>query len=683
MSSIRTFQAPSVLTRPWIRFGREICGDLPSALRREWLVSNGIGGYSSSTLAGINTRRYHGLLVSALAPPVQRTVLVAGIVEHAHYAGRTFPLFTLEYGDGTIDGHGYRHLEAFHLDGTLPLWRFAIADALIERRLWMVYGENTTVLSYHLERASGAVELDLTPLITYRDFHALSSGADWAPAIEPRATGFLVHAFPDAAPFRVEVSSGEFRPDGKWYWNFLHREETARGMDDRADLFAPGTFRVSLNAGEQVQIILTTFKGSGRPDPGSLDAERARQSDILAHAGVADAEPTVQQLTLAADQFVVRRAGEDNLAGKTVIAGYHWFNDWGRDTMISLPGLTMATGRANEAADILRTFARYVVDGLLPNNFADQSGAIPGYNTADATLWYVLAVRAYHKVTGDTALVAELLPTLDDIAAHHIGGTRFGIGVDPSDGLLRAGEEGWQITWMDAKIGEWVVTPRIGKPVEINALWYNTLRTLAEFHHASDPQRAVSYDQRADSVREAFRERFRGSDAHWLADVVDGPSGDDWTLRPNQILALSLPFSLLEGEEARAVVEAVGQSLLTSFGLRSLDPNHPDYRGAYAGDAVQRDSGYHQGPVWTWLAGPFAEAHYRAWGDPASALAWLRPFSDHLFDAGLGSVSEILDGDAPHLPRGCIAQAWGVAETLRVWRLLSELDGTVDPISSG
>ena len=679
MSSTRSSNATSVLTKPWIRFGRAICGDLPSGLRREWLLTNGIGGYASGTLAGINTRRYHGLLVAALAPPVQRTVLVAGMVEHAEYAGGTYPLFTLQYGDGTIDGHGYRHLEAFHLEGTLPVWRFAIADALIERRLWMVHGENTTVLSYRLERASGVVELDLTPLITYRDFHALSSGEGWSPAIEPSDKGFLAHAFADAAPYRIEASNGEFTPGGNWYWNFLHREETARGMDDRADLFAPGTFQVSLRPGEQMHLVLTTSQQTAATHPSSLEAERTRQSDILTRAGVDEAEPTVQQLTLAADQFVVRRGGDATLAGKTVIAGFHWFNDWGRDTMISLPGLTMATGRINEAADILRTFAQYVVDGLLPNNFPDQSGAIPGYNTADATLWYVLAIRAYFQATGDTNLVSELLPTVDDIVAHHIAGTRFGIGVDPVDDLLCAGEEGWQITWMDAKIGDWVVTPRIGKPVEINALWYNALQTLAEFHEGSDPQTAASYHLRADSVRKAFRQRFQSPDFLWLADVVDGPAGDDWTLRPNQILALSLPFPLLEGEEARAVVNAVGRSLLTSYGLRSLDPDHPDYRGTYAGNAFQRDGGYHQGPVWTWLAGPFAEAHYRAWGDHQAALTWLQPLSDHLFDAGLGSISEILEGDPPHLPRGCIAQAWGVAETLRVWRLLSEVEGEVLP----
>jgi predicted glycogen debranching enzyme len=337
--------------------------------------------------------------------------------------------------------------------------------------------------------------------------------------------------------------------------------------------------------------------------------------------------------------------------------------------MIALPGLTLATGRPEDAANILRTFARYVADGLLPNNFPDSAGVIPGYNTVDATLWYAHAIRAYHTATGDTALVDTLLPVLRDIADRHITGTRYGIGVDPADGLLRAGEPGVQLTWMDAKIGDWVVTPRIGKPVEINALWYNLLRTLEGFLAERGDPAAATYRALAERAGASFRARFVHPDHGYLADVVDSPEGDDWTLRPNQIFAVALPEPLLAGDAARAVVDVVGGALLTSYGLRSLAPDHLAYHGDYGGDPARRDSGYHQGPVWSWLIGGYVEAHYRAYGDRDAALGLLSPFVDHLRDAGLGSISEILEGDPPHMPRGCIAQAWGVGEVLRVWRL--------------
>jgi predicted glycogen debranching enzyme len=381
-----------------------------------------------------------------------------------------------------------------------------------------------------------------------------------------------------------------------------------------------------------------------------------------------------RHLVLAADQFIVRRApaADDGQEGKTVIAGYPWFADWGRDTMITLPGLTLTTRRFADAADILRTFAHYVQDGLLPNNFPDHLGTIPGYNTVDASLWYFIAMHAYHQASGDATLVDAILPVLQTMAEAHIAGTRYHIGVDPADGLLHAGEPGIQLTWMDAKIGDWVVTPRTGKPVEINALWYNALRILERFLQARADHAASRYGDLAGKVRESFRARFIRADGQGLADVVDTPSGDDLSVRPNQIFAVSLPFPLLEPADQRTVVDVVGRSLLTSYGLRSLSPDNPAYRGDFTGDAFRRDSGYHQGPVWTWLIGGFAEAHYRAYGDREAALDFLRPFAHHLRDAGLGSISELLEGDPPHLPKGCIAQAWGVAEVLRVWRFLDQ-----------
>jgi predicted glycogen debranching enzyme len=665
--------SPTIIDQALVRLGREICGDLAASLRREWLVTNGLGGYVSSTLAGVNTRRYHGLLVAALNPPVERTVLVGGMIEWATHAGQRYALSTHEYKDGFIDQNGYRNIESFMLEDALPIWIFALGGALLEKRIWMAYGANTAYLSYRVVRGVQAVELELTPLLTYRDFHVLARGQGWQPEVEAQPCGAIIRAFDGARPFRLHAAAGQFTPNGVWFTDFLHRAETARGLDDQSDLFAPGTFSVRLALGEICTLVLSAEAEPDLDSPRALAAAQERQRALLYRAAAVDDHPVVQQLVLAADQFIVTRSdgGQDqSTGGKTIIAGYHWFNDWGRDTMIALPGLTLATGRPEDAADILRTFARYVADGLLPNNFPDSAGNIPGYNTVDATLWYAHALRAYYQSTGDRALVDDLLPVLREIAERHIAGTRYGIGVDPNDGLLRAGESGVQLTWMDAKIGDWVVTPRIGKPVEINALWYNLLRTLASFLAERGDAAAETYQARAEQVHTSFRARFIHPAQGFLADVIDGPDGDDWTIRPNQIFAVALPNSLLKDAEARPVVATVAQTLLTSYGLRSLGPEHPLYRGDYGGDPVRRDSGYHQGPVWTWLMGAFVEAYARAYGDRAAALALLGPFEDHLRDACLGSVSEILEGDPPHLPRGAIAQAWGVAEVLRVWRAL-------------
>ncbi len=679
-------------------------------------MTNGLGGYASGTLAGVATRRYHGLLVAALAPPVGRTVLVGALDEQAAYDGARYPLSAHEFADGTIAPQGFRYLQAFRLDGMLPVWTFALGDALLERRVWMAYGENTTYVAYRLLRGTGPLELRVTPLVTYRDFHRLRSGQGWEPAVQAQPRGATVEAFAGARPLRLLTDAGAFTPGGTWWWNFRHREEAARGLDDRADLYAPGEFSAELWPGAAFTLVLSAEERADLNSGYALALAEARQVALMRAAGAAD--PFARQLVLTADQFLVRRARSGGAAqpaaptaagagfgpapasanadeagaeaappdarprraedratgspagGRTVIAGYHWFNDWGRDTMIALPGLALATGRTGEAADVLRTFARYIADGLCPNNFPDDSGTPPGYNTADATLWYLLAVRAYHEAMGDEALVDELLPALHEIVERHRTGTRYGIGMDARDGLLRAGAPGLQLTWMDAKVGDWVVTPRTGKPVEINALWYNALRTMAAIYATRDAQMAQEYEALAARVRESFCKRFVRTDSPHLFDVVDGPDGDDPSIRPNQIFAVSLPFPLLDGAAAAGVVDAVGRDLLTSGGLRSLEPGEPAYRGAYGGDQAQRDGAYHQGTVWCWLLGPYAEAHYRVYRDAQLALAMLRPLEDHLRDAGLGTISEIMDGDPPHTPRGCIAQAWSVAETLRVWQKL-------------
>jgi predicted glycogen debranching enzyme len=376
----------------------------------------------------------------------------------------------------------------------------------------------------------------------------------------------------------------------------------------------------------------------------------------------------IARLVLAADQFIARRATPEEPDGLTVMAGYPWFGDWGRDTMIALPGLTLATGRPDAARSILRTFARFVDRGMLPNRFPD-AGEPPEYNTVDATLWYFEAIRAYHEATGDDGLLEDLFGVLESIVAAHRQGTRYGIRVDPADGLLASGVPGVQLTWMDARVGDWVVTPRTGKAVEVNALWYNALRAMAVF--ATRLGRPASeYGALADRVAAGF-ERFWHEPGGHCHDVIDTPAGDDSTLRPNQILAVSLPESPLPPGRQRAVVDAVASRLLTSYGLRSLGPEHPDYRGRYEGDQRLRDGAYHQGTVWAWLLGPFALAHYRVYRDAEAARSFLQPLADHVSDYGVGSIAEVFDGDAPFRPGGCIAQAWSVAEILRAWHGLA------------
>jgi len=647
--------------------GRADCGHFKTMSEKEWLVTNGLGGYACGTISGANTRRYHGLLVAALHPPVERTVLVAKIDALAEYGNHTFPLFANEFGEGTIDPHGYRHLESFHLDGLIPVWTYALADARLEQRIWMKHGHNTTYLTYTVTRVTDAVALTLTPLCTYRDYHSHHHGS-WSFEEKAIPQGFEICNTHGTQAYRVVVDKGEFQLAPEWYWNFRHRLESYRGLDDREDLLAAGRFRVSLQPGESLTIICSTEPVDPHAGDEALQQELQRQANLL-HKTSADEPAWIKQLILAADQFIVQRQTETGEAGKTVIAGYPWFGDWGRDTMIALPGLALATHRPAVAADILRTFAGYVSQGMLPNRFPD-AGQEPEYNTVDATLWYFQAIYQHLLYTRQPALIKELYPTLVDIMDWHRRGTRYNIKVDPKDGLLFAGETGVQLTWMDAKVGDWVVTPRTGKPVEINALWYNALRIMAELSKRLNKAKAArQYKEQADFVAGSFQQRFWFELGGYLYDVIDDPDNNrcDTSLRPNQIFAVSLPFQLLDETRSKAVVDICARHLWTSYGLRSLAPNHLAYTGYYGGDVHRRDGAYHQGTVWNWLLGPFAAAHYRVYGDAALARSFLTPIKEHLSDACQGSISEIFDGDPPHKPRGCFAQAWSVAEVLRTW----------------
>ena len=664
-----------------VDFGREICGDLHSAEQREWLVTNGMGGFASGTVAGVLTRRYHGLLFAALKPPLGRTLLVTKLDEVAEYDGRDYALATNRWAGGSIDPQGYQHIERFRLEGTIAVWTFAIADALLEKRIWMEQGANTTYVRYDLVRGSGFIELTAKALVNYRDYHSTTQGGDWRMEITRVTSGLRVNAFDGATPFYLLSSSAVAEPGHDWYRNFDLTTARYRGLDDHDDHLCAGMFHVKLSPGQSVTLVFTTNPWDTRESEAALDRERAHEQDVLARAPAAQVgDPGwIRQLTLAADQFMVRRPTDADPDGRSVIAGYHWFGDWGRDTMISLPGLTLSTGRSEIARSILRTFARYVDRGMLPNRFPD-AGEAPEYNTVDATLWYFEAIRQYLAATRDLATLRELFPVLADIVEWHVKGTRYNIKVDPADGLLYAGEPGVQLTWMDAKVGDWVVTPRIGKPIEVNALWLNALASMDQFARALK-QPAEKFEALARKTREGFQ-RFWNPAAGYCFDVLDAPEGNDASLRPNQIFAVSLPETALTRDQQRAVVDVCARELLTSHGLRSLAPSDSRYVGHYGGGPRERDAAYHQGTVWSWLLGPFVRAHLRVYGDPVRAASFLEPMAHHLKQHGLGTVSEIFDGDPPFTPRGCIAQAWSVAETLTAWREIENFGRKTQPAAA-
>ncbi len=655
-----------------VEFGREVCGSLEIAEQREWLVTNGIGGYASGTVSGDVTRCYHGVLVAALHPPVGRTQLVAKLEETVGYDGSEFALATNRWLSGAVEPQGYLNIESFRLEGSIPVWRFALADALLEKRIWMQQGENTTYVQYSLLRGNGPFRLAVKALVNYRDFHSRTHAGDWLMRVESVGHGIRITAFDGATPFCLLSATARFEPRHDWYRNFLLPKETARGLDDREDYLFAAAASVELARSQSVTLVFTT-------DPqAELDGARTLSEQVKHERGfyskwmendavaAAVAPAWIRQLILAADQFIVKRPLPAESEGRSVIAGYHWFGDWGRDTMIALPGLTLATRRPEIAREILFALARYVDGGMLPNNFPD-AGGVPQYNTADAALWYFEAVRQYFEATQDAEGILKLYPVLTQITSAHLHGTRYHIHVDAADGLLYAGEEGVQLTWMDAKVGDWVVTPRIGKPVEINALWYNALKTMAKLAPVTGKS-AEPFQKMAEVVRKNFT-KFWNSGAHCCYDVIDDPRiGSDASFRPNQIFAVSLPESPLSREQQKAVVDICAGRLLTSHGLRSLAQGEPGYQGHYGGGPRERDGAYHQGTVWGWLLGPFALAHLRVYGDRKAALSFLEPLGRQISSYGLGTLGEIFDGDAPFTPRGCIAQAWTVAEVLRAWR---------------
>lgn len=670
-----------------IKFGREICGQLEIAEGREWLVTNGIGGYASGTVAGDLTRSYHGLLVAALEPPLQRTLLLSKIDDLVTYNGENYPLATNRWQGNNISPAGYQNIESFRLEGTIPVWSYAIADAILEKRIWMQPKANTTYVYYSLKRGSKPIELTFKTLVNYRSFHggSLPQLKSQSPVINGVR---IIMDVDNPQPFYLLCDRGNVSLTNEVYQDFQLPREAYRGLNDRDSHLHVATFTATLQPEESLTFVASTAIPNALTGE-SLDLDNTNVLNRLldgqqalsdrqnyerelikvwqaANSNMGSIPDAIEQLVLAADQFIVDRQIQNHPDGKSVIAGYHWFNDWGRDTMISLPGLTLATGRSEIARSIIATFAEYISEGMLPNRFPDgDSLTDKDYNTVDATLWYFEAIRQYYAQTEDKEFLKDIFPKLAEIIDWHQRGTRYGIKLD-DDGLLKAGEEGVQLTWMDALVNGEVITPRYGKPVEINALWYNALRTMSAFATTLG-QDASQYEQMAETTKRGFV-RFWNQDTGYCFDVLDTPDGtNDPALRPNQIFALSLPESPLTKEQQQGVIQACEQSLLTSYGLRSLDRHNPQYKGYYGGDRYDRDSAYHQGTVWGWLIGAFALAHLRVYGDRDRALSFLAPITDHLTNAGLGSISEIFDGDAPFNPRGCIAQAWSVAEVLRAY----------------
>ncbi len=630
-----------------VRLGPQVCGTLAEAALREWLVADGVGGYAMGTVSGLRTRRYHGLLAVAVDGPGNRMLGLAALDPVLVAGDARFRLATDEWGSGTVDPQGNELLVSFDLTDGVPRWRWQIGAIVLERELAAAHGSPTVGVVHRLLATDRPVRLELTPLCTWRSVHG-ERHASGPPQIEETADGFVFER-----AYRLAAAGRQ--AGGEWYRDVRAREEAARGLSDREDLFAAGVFGVELDPGAGHELTATAVLRDDRLPPASdiVRAARARAAELVRRAEAAD--DLDSQLVLAADQFAISTD-----ARPTAVAGYPWFGEWSRDLMTSYEGLYLATNRHDEGREVLRTSAATVSDGMLANT-AD-TGSLE-YNTVDGTLWFVHALGRHVSMTGDRDLGAELAPVLAEIAQRHVDGTRYGIGVDPGDGLLRQGAEGWALTWMDARIDGVPVTQRAGKPVEVNALWLRTLEVAAQLVSDHDFRaRLTSLRSRA---AESFVRRFVRTDGRGLLDVVDGPGGDDASVRPNQLIAASLPGSALDIGTARAAVAACRDSLLTPLGLRSLAPSDPGYRPHHRGSPAERDAAYHQGTVWPWLLGPYVDACGAAGVAPDTALAGIEA---HLSEWGLGSISETADGAAPHAATGCPFQAWSVAEVLRVRR---------------
>jgi len=646
-----------------MNFDKSVVSDFEAARAMEWIEANGLGGYASSTVSGAHSRKYHGLLVAAQHPPVGRIVLLSKldetiVVGQPSGTSVRYELSANQY-PGVIHPTGYTFLEEFRRD-LFPEFYFNCDGIRIKKSIAAVHGENTTLVVYELLDAPAPISLELLPLASARDYHHLSNANDKIGRHYLFDDGiFQTVNYPGGTELFISVPGASFKEDQTWYYNFEYSAERERGLDFKEDLYSQGRFSVRLKKGDILGVIVSTTDPGGRSAQKLFSLEKKRRETMTKKYAN---QPAIRRLVLAADEFIVSR-GE--LA--TIIAGYHWFADWGRDTMIALSGICLVTKRFNEARQILLQFSKYVSEGMLPNRFPDD-GEKPEYNTIDASLWFFHAILKYYHYTKDMAFVKSMLPVLENIVTAHYNGTRYNIKVDSNDELLSGGLDRVQLTWMDAKVGDWVVTPRRGKVVEINALWYNALRSMELFYELfGKEKKSLAYKAKAERVYASFNRQFWNDAASYLYDYIDGDYRSD-DLRPNQVFALSLPYPLLAGTRAKAVLTVITENLLTPFGLRSLDQANEQYKPHYVGDIWKRDGSYHQGTVWSFLLGPYVDASFYVNGVQARGPAslFIKTFLNHLNEAGVGTVSEIFDGAYPHMPKGCIAQAWGVGEVLRV-----------------
>lgn len=657
-----------------IRLGRAICGNLAQAESREWWLSNGLGGYAAGTIAGSLTRRYHGLLIAPLDGPLDRHLMLARAEPTLEIDGQLYPLSCNRWQSGIISPRGYGYIESFLLDGQLPVWVYSVAGVRLEQRIFMEQEEAAVWVAFRLldPIPKSSIHLHLRLLVNQRDHHGQTSNGGISPQTQLLDKRSLQLSYSDSTRLHIQLSSGEIQIEYNWINDLLLPHERDRGLPHldnhlaiaQASLILDNKNRHGVRAGLQP---------CSEPVPSiALKREQHLQYNFLNTARQSSKEkiPTwIEQLVVNSQHFLFRRPIKEAVLGESIIAGYPWFADWGRDTMIALPGLTLATNQLPVARRILETWSAYIDQGMIPNRFPETatSASAPEYNSVDASLWFILAWSAYLQAGGEEVAAHNILPVLEQIISAYHHGTRYQIHMDQHNGLLHMGETGSQLTWMDARVNGVAATPRTGKPVEINALWYNALMAMQNI--ANRFGRDVSdFAAMAERTRLGFQQYLRPDGG--LYDALDTPDGNDASIRPNQIFALSLPWPLLDNDAANSVLNEVHSHLYTSYGLRSLSPQDSAYRGIYQGGVAERDSAYHNGPVWGWLLGHYAMAHFRLHNDAKAALALLEPMSDHLFDAGLGSISEIFDGDPPHQPRGAPSQAWSVATVLEAWWLI-------------
>lgn len=643
-----------------MRFGKNELKDFNTAVSKEYLIGNGLGGYCSSTICGANIRKYSALLVASVNPPVDRRVLLSKLDETIFLNDEKHIIYSNEKLDGTID-EGYKYEVSFEND-KFPKQNFVVDGVMITKKITMKYGENTTVVNYEIRNNNKLFKMVIEPLVNNRDHHENAKKDDFkcVQKLEEKGTGIVFDI--NNIKLYLKSDKASFIKDEKWYTDMFYLNEEERGLLDFDNHFVPGHFEIILQPYESVEfsIVASTEPIEDCNGINYFREEEKRKNHLLEKLKYRD--ELTETLALAADDFLVRRKSTGTT---TVIAGYPWFTDWGRDTMIALPGLTLCTGRFEEAKELFITFAKYVKDGLLPNMFPD-SNVEPMYNTIDASLWYFNAVYKYIEYTEDYEFIREnVFETLSEIISFHMKGTNYGIGMDEADGLLKGGSKDTQLTWMDVKIKDFAVTPRQGKAVEINALWYNAVGVYAQLCKKFNKDYKF-FEELQEKIKKSFLSKFWNSKKNYFYDYIDGDYYND-QIRPNAVIALSLPYTMVDENKARKVISVILEKLYTPYGLRSLEKEDDKYTGIYSGDLVKRDMAYHQGTVWSWLMGPFISSIKRWYGDDELCLKLIEPFYDHLRDRCIGNISEVFDGDAPNTPKACYAQAWGVGEVLRAY----------------